>query len=104
MRSGRLLAEESPQVLLSMYQSQSLEEVFLKLSRKQGQVGNGAIIQNGSTKTTEKPNIQNNISAAAMNWNKSNDSIYMSEESGVVGLNFYQSKEVLVNDILDEVS
>lgn len=37
MRSGRLLAEESPQVLLSMYRCQNLEDVFLKLSRKQGQ-------------------------------------------------------------------
>lgn len=37
MRTGRLLAEESPAVLLSMYRCQSLEEVFLKLSRKQGQ-------------------------------------------------------------------
>lgn len=37
MRSGRLLAEESPQVLLTMYRCQSLEDVFLKLSRKQGQ-------------------------------------------------------------------
>lgn len=35
MRSGRLLAEEAPQVLLSIYSCQSLEEVFLKLSRKQ---------------------------------------------------------------------
>lgn len=35
MRSGRLLAEESPSVLLSMYRCTSLEEVFLKLSRKQ---------------------------------------------------------------------
>ena len=35
MRSGRLLAEESPQVLLSTYGCDSLEEVFLMLSRKQ---------------------------------------------------------------------
>ena len=37
MRSGRLLAEESPRALLQMYSCASLEEVFLKLSRKQGQ-------------------------------------------------------------------
>nr|CAI5851711.1 unnamed protein product [Callosobruchus analis] len=37
MRSGKLLAEESPAVLLSMYGCTSLEEVFLKLSRKQTQ-------------------------------------------------------------------
>lgn len=37
MRSGRLLAEESPQNLLTQYRCTNLEEVFLKLSRKQGQ-------------------------------------------------------------------
>lgn len=86
MRSGRLLAEESPQVLLSMYGCQSLEEVFLKLSRKQGQL--------------KKPvdNTENNISTAHLNWDRKNDSIYVTEESGVVGLNFHQSKEVLIND------
>lgn len=42
MRSGRLLAEESPQVLLSMYRCVSLEDVFLKLSRKQGQTQQAA--------------------------------------------------------------
>ena len=35
MRSGRLLAEESPKILLSIYDSECLEEVFLKLSSKQ---------------------------------------------------------------------
>jgi len=53
MRSGRLLAEESPRVLLSMYHCQSLEEVFLKLSRKQGSDGQP---QEGPV------NISNNIS------------------------------------------
>lgn len=53
MRSGRLLAEESPRVLLSMYNCQSLEEVFLKLSRKQGADGQP---QEGPV------NISNNIS------------------------------------------
>ncbi|KAI4460748.1 atp-binding cassette sub-family h member 1 [Holotrichia oblita] len=86
MRSGRLLAEESPQVLLSMYGCQSLEEVFLKLSRKQGQL------------TKPVDNTENNISTAALNWDRKNDSIYVTEESGVVGLNFHQSKEVLIND------
>lgn len=37
MRSGKLLAEQSPDALLSMYQAQTLEEVFLKLSQKQEQ-------------------------------------------------------------------
>lgn len=37
MRSGHLLAEESPSVLLNIYKCASLEEVFLKLSRIQSQ-------------------------------------------------------------------
>lgn len=85
MRSGKLLAEESPHVLLSMYGCLSLEEVFLKLSRKQGQAN---ITEN---------NVSNNISLATMNWGKK-DSIYVTEESGVVGLNFHQSKEILIHD------
>lgn len=53
MRSGRLLAEESPRVLLTKYNCQSLEEVFLKLSRRQGSDG----------QPQEAPvNITNNIS------------------------------------------
>lgn len=32
MRGGRFLAEESPTELMSRYQADSLEEVFLKLS------------------------------------------------------------------------
>ncbi|KAJ8938909.1 hypothetical protein NQ318_008662 [Aromia moschata] len=88
MRSGKLLAEESPHVLLSMYGCTSLEEVFLKLSRKQVQVGANQPDQN----------IANNISLASLNnWGKK-DSISVTEESGVVGLNFHQSKEVLVTD------
>ena len=51
MRSGKLLAEESPHVLLSMYGCQSLEEVFLKLSRKQA----------GNSNVNEL-NISNNVS------------------------------------------
>lgn len=47
------MAEESPRVLLSMYHCQSLEEVFLKLSRKQGSDG----------QPQDAPvNISNNIS------------------------------------------
>lgn len=86
MRSGRFLAEESPHVLLSMYQCLSLEEVFLKLSRKQGQIP-----------TQNDRNISNNISLASLTWGKK-DSISVSEESGVVGLNFHQSKEILIAD------
>ncbi|XP_055681093.1 ABC transporter G family member 23 isoform X1 [Lutzomyia longipalpis] len=91
MRSGRLLAEESPQVLLSMYQCQNLEDVFLKLSRKQG--------ANGAVATTEQMNISNNISLSALAFgNKKDNPVYVSQESGVVGLNFHQSKEILISD------
>ncbi|XP_014273769.3 ABC transporter G family member 20 isoform X1 [Halyomorpha halys] len=87
MRSGRLLAEESPQVLLSMYNCQSLEEVFLKLSRKQGQEN-----------SPQDANLTNNISLATLHWGKKEEPVYVTEESGVVGLNFHQSKEILIQD------
>ncbi|KAI4500327.1 hypothetical protein M0802_004744 [Mischocyttarus mexicanus] len=93
MRSGRLLAEESPRALLTMYNCTSLEEVFLKLSRRQGQY---------SQPTTEL-NISNNISLASLNWGKKDEPVYVTEESGVVGLNFYQSKEVLIHDVTNGV-
>lgn len=98
MRSGKLLAEESPAALLSMYHCTSLEEVFLLLSRKQVQVGGGgAGGEGGKTVAQNDHNITNNISLATLNWGKK-EPIYVSEESGVVGLNFHQSKEVLVQD------
>ncbi|XP_028899300.1 ABC transporter G family member 23 isoform X2 [Zeugodacus cucurbitae] len=75
MRSGHLLAEESPSVLLSMYKCISLEEVFLKLSRIQSQKGE---ISNVNFSKMDKPSS--------------------SQEGGVVGLNFHQSKEVLINE------
>ncbi|XP_014615605.1 PREDICTED: ABC transporter G family member 20 [Polistes canadensis] len=93
MRSGRLLAEESPRALLTMYNCTSLEEVFLKLSRRQGQY---------SQPPTEL-NISNNISLASLNWGKKDEPVYVTEESGVVGLNFYQSKEVLIHDVTNGV-
>ncbi|KAL0114313.1 hypothetical protein PUN28_011521 [Cardiocondyla obscurior] len=52
MRSGRLLAEEAPRTLLQIYNCASLEEVFLKLSRKQGQYA----------QPPTELNISNNIS------------------------------------------
>ncbi|XP_036143267.1 ABC transporter G family member 20 isoform X1 [Monomorium pharaonis] len=88
MRSGRLLAEEAPRTLLQMYNCASLEEVFLKLSRKQGQYA----------QPTTELNISNNISLASLNWGKKDEPVYVTEESGVVGLNFHQSKEVLIHD------
>ncbi|XP_043272865.1 ABC transporter G family member 20 isoform X2 [Venturia canescens] len=93
MRSGRLLAEESPRALLTMYNCPSLEDVFLKLSRKQGQYN----------QPTTELNISNNISLASLNWGKKDEPVYVTEESGVVGLNFHQSKEVLIHDTTNGV-
>ncbi|KAH1009703.1 hypothetical protein HUJ04_002021 [Dendroctonus ponderosae] len=93
MRSGKLLAEEAPHVLLTMYGCTSLEEVFLKLSRKQAQVGGSVGAAVGQTDN----NISSNISLATLNWGKK-EPISVTEESGVVGLNFHQSKEVLVQE------
>ncbi|XP_015585499.1 ABC transporter G family member 20 isoform X2 [Cephus cinctus] len=93
MRSGRLLAEESPRALLTMYNCPSLEDVFLKLSRKQGQYA----------QPTTELNISNNISLASLNWGKKDESVYVTDESGVVGLNFHQSKEVLIHDTTNGV-
>nr|WAB24462.1 ATP-binding cassette sub-family H member 1 [Henosepilachna vigintioctopunctata] len=90
MRSGKLLAEESPQALLTMYRCQTLEEVFLLLSRAQG---NTAVQQ-------QQANMSTNINLASLNWGKKG-TISVTEESGVVGLNFHQthqSKEVLIHD------
>ncbi|XP_029671460.1 ABC transporter G family member 23 isoform X2 [Formica exsecta] len=87
MRSGRLLAEEAPNTLMQIYNCASLEEVFLKLSRQQGQSAAPAQL-----------NISNNISLAPLNWGKKDEPVYVTEESGVVGLNFHQSKEALIYD------
>ncbi|XP_054734149.1 ABC transporter G family member 23 isoform X1 [Anastrepha obliqua] len=87
MRSGHLLAEESPSVLLSMYKCISLEEVFLKLSRMQSQKGEISNV-----------NFSNNISLHAMAFGSKMDKPSSSQEGGVVGLNFHQSKEVLITE------
>lgn len=87
MRSGRLLAEESPQALLTMYNCISLEDVFLKLSRKQGQANQPAEL-----------NISSNMSLASLAWGRRDEPSYAADEEGVVGLNFHQSKEILIQD------
>lgn len=35
---------------------------------------------------------------APLNWGKKDEPVYVTEESGVVGLNFHQSKEALIYD------
>lgn len=88
MRSGRLLAEESPANLLATYHCKNLEDVFLKLSRKQGTTNNAV----------NELNISNLSLSALAFGNKKEAPVYISQDSGVVGLNFHQSKEVLIND------
>lgn len=45
------------------------------------------------------PFFSNNISLSALAFgNKKDNPVYVSQESGVVGLNFHQSKEVLVTE------
>ncbi|XP_075986505.1 ABC-type transporter snustorr isoform X2 [Anticarsia gemmatalis] len=86
MRSGRLLAEESPQALLTMYSCISLEDVFLKLSRKQGQANQV---------------VELNVSGGALGLNKMSkreEAPYAADDPQVRGLNFHQSKEVLIVD------
>lgn len=94
MRSGKLLAEQSPQLLLEQYGCQSLEEVFLLLSRKQGNQDAvpKQLPQPSNHTTTDNPNV------GTMNWGNKDDSIFVTEESGIVGINFHQSKEVLIQD------
>lgn len=88
MRSGRLLAEESPQALLTTYRCKNLEDVFLQLSRKQGATNNAV----------NELNISNLTLSGLAFGNKKDAPVYISQDSGVVGLNFHQSKEVLVSD------
>lgn len=40
---------------------------------------------------------------ASLNWGKKDEPVYVTEESGVVGLNFHQSKEVLMHDTTNGV-
>lgn len=42
--------------------------------------------------------IQYVCQQASLNWGKKDEPVYVTEESGVVGLNFHQSKEVLIHD------
>ncbi|XP_041985170.1 ABC transporter G family member 23 isoform X2 [Aricia agestis] len=83
MRTGRLLAEESPQALLTMYSCVSLEDVFLKLSKRQGQANQV---------------VELNVSGGLGKMSRREEAPYAAEDAHVVGLNFHQSKEVLIVD------
>lgn len=69
MRTGRLLAEESPRTLLTMYNCTSLEDVFLKLSRQEVQVTQQPVtmnISNNINLVRKKPEFKKRINY----WNK----------------------------------
>ncbi|CAH0696987.1 unnamed protein product [Spodoptera exigua] len=98
MRSGRLLAEESPQALLQMYSCISLEDVFLKLSRKQVDQHTQ---QNVSLPGQANQVVELNVTGGALGLNKMSkreEAPYAAEDAQVVGLVFHQSKEVLIVD------
>lgn len=40
---------------------------------------------------------------ASLNWSKKSEPVYVTEESGVVGLNFSPSKEVLIHDSTNDL-
>ncbi|CAH0597589.1 unnamed protein product [Chrysodeixis includens] len=109
MRSGRLLAEESPQALLQMYSCISLEDVFLKLSRKQGsetqptpqQSNQLTTAPHGSANGQANQVVELNVTGGALGLNKMSkreEAPYAAEDAQVVGLVFHQSKEVLIVD------
>lgn len=51
----------------------------------------------------KEKNTLNVALQASLNWGKKDEPVYVTEESGVVGLNFHQSKEVLIHDTTNGV-
>ncbi|XP_047035914.1 ABC transporter G family member 20 isoform X3 [Helicoverpa zea] len=99
MRSGRLLAEESPQALLQMYSCISLEDVFLKLSRKQVEQPSQQNVNSLPGQANQV--VELNVTGGALGLNKMSkreEAPYAAEDAQVVGLVFHQSKEVLIVD------
>ena len=117
MRSGRLLAEDSPANLLKLHQCISLEDVFLKLCMKDKMTNNAshdhanalpnnqalpALPMPGSPAVDQhNPNLS--IVAVCNEKNRhhhhhhhSSEAVVVPEENGIIGLAFHQSKEQLV--------
>lgn len=69
MRQGRLLAEESPARLLSLFRTDSLEEVFLTLSQRQ---------EAGALNHADFQNVPDDQNNSVLPINSSMDSIAMS--------------------------
>lgn len=104
MRSGRLLAEDSPANLLKVHQCISLEEVFLRLCMKD-KATNNAIMSPTPVPNNTTTAINTSTPAPGLNivsvYNEKNKQFVEgtatpTEENGIVGLTFHQSKEHLV--------
>ncbi|CAG7829425.1 unnamed protein product [Allacma fusca] len=111
MRSGRLLAEDSPSNLLKLHQCISLEDVFLKLCMKDKVTNNASHeLSLPNYANTNLPALQSTPNAHELNTNKSLIAVcneknrhhckaeVMPDENGIIGLAFHQSKEQLVGD------
>jgi len=100
MRSGRLLAEDSPANLLKVNQCLTLEDVFLKLCMRDKSTNNAIIpVHPVDTTTTTPTDMTLNIVSVYNERNKQYvDGAVVPDDQGVVGLTFHQSKEQLVAD------
>jgi hypothetical protein len=58
MRNGTLLAEDSPAELLKLYHCNTLEEVFLLLSRKQGRNIQDVVADQNDADVPPQPQVQ----------------------------------------------
>lgn len=110
MRSGRLLAEDSPANLLKLHHCISLEDVFLKLCMKDkitNNSGHEVLIPNNAATNpnlaviNQSAPVENNtnLSIVAV-YNEKNkhhpEGVVMPEENGIIGIAFHQSIEQLV--------
>lgn len=108
MRSGRLLAENSPSNLLKAHQCISLEDVFLKLCMKDKSnnsaltmppVANNNSAINSHLAPLNSVGGMNLVSVYDKNRQSQEDNVAINTfpENGIVGLTFLQSNEQLVD-------
>lgn len=98
MRSGKLLAEDSPSNLLKIHQCITLEDVFLKLCMKDKSTNNASnvleILPNNVAATDATLNM---VSVYNERNKHHSEGVVQGEDNGIVGLTFHQSKDNLVN-------
>lgn len=99
MRSGRLLAEDSPLNLLKIHSCLSLEDVFLKLCMKDKTVTNNLLppSQLPNNNAASKNSSLNIISVYNDKNRHHAEGVVIPEENGIVGLAFHQSKDNLMS-------